>query len=86
MNCMIFVFSLIVSTYAPNVDQEMTIHYYVRSKEQDEQLGLLEVRKITISFFYYHPINKDSFSEKHHEECIYKNQCSKYYICAIWFS
>ena len=62
MKCMIFVFSLIVSTYAPNVDQEMTIHYYVRSKEQDEQLGLLEVRKITISFFYDH-LNKDSFSE-----------------------
>ncbi|XP_078324355.1 zinc finger protein ZPR1-like [Crassostrea virginica] len=34
--------SFIENPYAPNVDQEMTIHYYVRSKEQDEQLGLLE--------------------------------------------
>lgn len=38
-----FVISLTLATYAPNVDKDMTIHYYVRSREQDEQLGLLEV-------------------------------------------
>lgn len=41
-----FVISLTLATYAPSVDKDMTIHYYVRSREQDEQLGLLEVCKI----------------------------------------
>lgn len=44
-----FVISLTLATYAPNVDKDMTIHYYVRSREQDEQLGLLEVSK-TVAF------------------------------------
>lgn len=34
--------SFMENPYAPNVDKDMTIHYYVRSREQDEQLGLLE--------------------------------------------
>lgn len=43
-----FVISLTLATYAPNVDKDMTIHYYVRSREQDEQLGLLEVCNTTV--------------------------------------
>lgn len=34
--------SFMENPYAPNVDKDMTIHYYVRTREQDEQLGLLE--------------------------------------------
>lgn len=34
--------SFMENPYAPNVDKDMAIHYYVRTREQDEQLGLLE--------------------------------------------
>ncbi|XP_061164309.1 zinc finger protein ZPR1-like [Saccostrea echinata] len=37
--------SFIENPYAPNKDKDMTIHHYVRSRKQDEQLGLLEQEK-----------------------------------------
>ncbi|XP_048773274.1 zinc finger protein ZPR1-like [Ostrea edulis] len=37
--------SFIENPFAPNVDKDMTIHHYKRSRAQDDQLGLLEQEK-----------------------------------------